>query len=306
MTDSQHIDPKAEGYLTTGQFAKLCQVRKQTLFHYDDIGLLRPEYVNEKGYRFYSYSQFSTFSIISSLKEAGLSLNEIKDFIDGDIEVSRIEALKRTRDQIEEKIAYLTQVRSALDFEISQAEEAMELYTDEMQLLRLPKVEMLCSERLTDLDDAELIEAVKRFAQTVEVVCAVLDVHSILEGNFEQYEFMLAYKPAISDAALDSIRSRGTQLIPYTRPAGTYAVAYHKGPSTEASLTYRRLLDFCEQEGLELGDHAYEEYLRNELTTKDESEHLIRICIQVVPSRRKTRKASAPRDPSSATSRPRK
>lgn len=27
-------------YFTTGEFAKLCHVKKQTLFHYDEIGLL--------------------------------------------------------------------------------------------------------------------------------------------------------------------------------------------------------------------------------------------------------------------------
>ena len=44
-----------ESYLTCGEFAALCEVKKQTLFHYDDIGLLKPEIVNDKGYRFYSY-----------------------------------------------------------------------------------------------------------------------------------------------------------------------------------------------------------------------------------------------------------
>lgn len=30
-------------YFTTGEFSKLCHVKKQTLFHYDEIGLLSPE-----------------------------------------------------------------------------------------------------------------------------------------------------------------------------------------------------------------------------------------------------------------------
>ncbi|WP_349948617.1 MerR family DNA-binding transcriptional regulator [Lacrimispora sp. BS-2] len=50
-------------YLTTSEFAKACGVSKYTLFHYDNIGILKPEYVNDKGYRFYSLKQFSTFDI---------------------------------------------------------------------------------------------------------------------------------------------------------------------------------------------------------------------------------------------------
>ena len=50
--------------LTTGEFAKICNVKKHTLFHYDDIGLLKPDYYDENGYRFYSYSQLNLFYFI--------------------------------------------------------------------------------------------------------------------------------------------------------------------------------------------------------------------------------------------------
>ena len=36
--------------LTTGEFAKICNVKKHTLFHYDDIGLLKPDYYDKNGY----------------------------------------------------------------------------------------------------------------------------------------------------------------------------------------------------------------------------------------------------------------
>ncbi|MFE4512310.1 MerR family DNA-binding transcriptional regulator, partial [Bacillus subtilis] len=42
-------------YFTTGEFSKLCRVKKQTLFHYDEIGLFSPEIKKENGYRYYSY-----------------------------------------------------------------------------------------------------------------------------------------------------------------------------------------------------------------------------------------------------------
>ena len=51
--------------LTTGEFAKICNVKKHTLFHYDDIGLLKPDYYDENGYRFYSYSQLNLFYFIN-------------------------------------------------------------------------------------------------------------------------------------------------------------------------------------------------------------------------------------------------
>ena len=41
-------------YMTTGEFVAAKGVSKDTLFHYDDIGLFCPEKVSENGYRLYS------------------------------------------------------------------------------------------------------------------------------------------------------------------------------------------------------------------------------------------------------------
>ncbi|MEH6869059.1 MerR family transcriptional regulator, partial [Bacillus safensis] len=68
-------------YFTTGEFSKLCGIKKQTLFHYDEIGLFSPEIKRENGYRYYSYHQFEIFQVISLFKELGVPLKEIKRLI---------------------------------------------------------------------------------------------------------------------------------------------------------------------------------------------------------------------------------
>lgn len=47
-----------ENLMTCGEFAKLCHVSKRVLFYYDEINLLKPAYVNEKGYRYYAWYQY--------------------------------------------------------------------------------------------------------------------------------------------------------------------------------------------------------------------------------------------------------
>ncbi|AEN88454.1 Multidrug-efflux transporter 2 regulator [Priestia megaterium WSH-002] len=37
------MSEELEKYFTTGEFANLCRIKKQTLFHYDEIGLLSPQ-----------------------------------------------------------------------------------------------------------------------------------------------------------------------------------------------------------------------------------------------------------------------
>lgn len=69
-----------EKYFTTGEFARMCNVEKHVLFHYDDIGLFRPAII-KNGYRYYSYHQYFTFSVILNLK-IGMSLKDIKIYLE--------------------------------------------------------------------------------------------------------------------------------------------------------------------------------------------------------------------------------
>lgn len=62
-----------------GEFAKACKTRISVLRHYDELGLLRPCYVDRfTEYRYYDESQIAVFAQIQSLKAAGFSLSEIK------------------------------------------------------------------------------------------------------------------------------------------------------------------------------------------------------------------------------------
>ena len=67
-----------DNYFSTGEFAKLCNVNKKTLFHYDEIGLFKPEIVKENGYRYYSIYQLEIFDMIYTLRDLGVPLKEIK------------------------------------------------------------------------------------------------------------------------------------------------------------------------------------------------------------------------------------
>ncbi len=71
--------------LSIGQFSKACMVTVKTLRHYDKIGLLTPEYINEEnGYRFYTEEQIPVMLSIIKLKMYGFSLSDIKEILDCD------------------------------------------------------------------------------------------------------------------------------------------------------------------------------------------------------------------------------
>lgn len=84
--------------LKIGEFSRLTQVPAKTLRYYDDIGLLKPIYVDTTtGYRFYSLTQLPRLNRILALKTLGLSLEQIGRLLDEDLSAEQIRGMLRLR-----------------------------------------------------------------------------------------------------------------------------------------------------------------------------------------------------------------
>lgn len=66
---------------STGQFAKLANISERTIRYYDKIGLLKPSFVMENGYRKYSNEDLMKLQRILFFKAMGFSLEEIEGMI---------------------------------------------------------------------------------------------------------------------------------------------------------------------------------------------------------------------------------
>jgi DNA-binding transcriptional MerR regulator len=65
--------------LRIGDFARISQVSIKTLHHYDEIGLLKPRYVDpDSRYRYYGAEQLVEINRILALRELGFPLEHIK------------------------------------------------------------------------------------------------------------------------------------------------------------------------------------------------------------------------------------
>ena len=72
---------KKRMYMTTGELARIMGITKETLFHYDEIGLFRPNVVKTNGYRYYEVRQMELLDTILLLKELGMPLKEIQKLL---------------------------------------------------------------------------------------------------------------------------------------------------------------------------------------------------------------------------------
>ena len=74
---------KDEEIIIIGDLAKIYKVSKRMLRLYHEMGLLVPYYVNEHtGYRYYSMNQLPRLDMILKMKNAGFSLEQIKQMLD--------------------------------------------------------------------------------------------------------------------------------------------------------------------------------------------------------------------------------
>ncbi len=78
-----------------GEFSKLCRVTVKTLRHYEEVGLLIPNEVDEwTGYRYYDLSQLRRMNKIVFLKQLGFSLDEIAELFEAGREYPDAEQLR--------------------------------------------------------------------------------------------------------------------------------------------------------------------------------------------------------------------
>lgn len=104
-----HIKEEQKLY-KIGLFSQMNRITIKTLRYYDDIGLLKPAYVDEtSGYRYYSSTQLPKLHRISALRNMEFSIDEIKQIFAGAKEeallIKKRTALLRQAADISKKIA---------------------------------------------------------------------------------------------------------------------------------------------------------------------------------------------------------
>lgn len=103
--------------LRIGDFSKLSRISIRMLRHYDEIGILHPERVDDvTGYRYYSESQLLLAERIQTLKNLGFKLSVIKEMLGKYSDLQEMERfLHSKRKELEEEAVKTQQKLKLLD-----------------------------------------------------------------------------------------------------------------------------------------------------------------------------------------------
>lgn len=124
---------------STGQFAQLANVTERTIRYYDKIGLLKPSFVMENGYRRYTQSDLLKLQKILSLKHMGFSLEEIYPMVSKEQNIK--ESFSMQIDLLDSQIKHLQVIRDSMESFVQNVDEKNIDWNQIISLLQMFDIE---------------------------------------------------------------------------------------------------------------------------------------------------------------------
>jgi len=260
--------------LRTGEFAKLVNIPKHVLFYYDEIDLFKPAITDSNGYRYYTYDQYYLFNVIRFLKDLGMPLKEIKNFLDNRSMSQLNKVIHSQQTKIQNEIKKLKQAQSYMDY-ISQVIE----YTKHKPIGACfiedkPTKKLFVSNYIENSSFSSFVELYAQFAKENEIefsnyVGIMMPLNEALNA---QPKFTNHYVETIFE---DNLKSN------YIKPKGKYLTYLHKGKFDEIQTIYKKMIDYSVKNQIILDGYFYELTLINEIMTHNPEEYITEINIKI-------------------------
>lgn len=261
-------------YCTTGEFAKLCGVKKQTLFHYDEIGIFSPKIKGDNGYRYYSFTQLEVFNVITILKDLGMPLKEIKDYLDKRSPDELINLLDNEKLIIKNKIMDLTKALDLIDKKSKLTKLGASITTNVVFYEEIPTLFFIRTETKdlsnTTLSLGEHIKYCKNNSSyNPYSIGEMLEFNDIKNGHYSNYRYFYTN--------VDSNNNYN-----FSKEGGLHLVTYHKGGFPTVHDSYNRLLEFISTNNISVDKFFFEEPILDDLSVKGYENYLLKISIKVI------------------------
>lgn len=258
-------------YLSIGEFAKLSGIKRKNLIFYDEIGLFSPTLIKENGYRYYTYLQLDTANVIWSLKEIGMSLSDIRLFLEERTPQTMIETFEEQKKRVRSERNKLKQIEEMLQarIDLTKANVCVDTqtvnvtYCKEEPLFFGPEIDTFSSFWTSLAEFYAYTEAKKQVYSFP--LGAMVSQECLREKKWSHLKRFYYRMPTASSR----------------KPAGWYVIGYAHADYEETAPLYERLDSYISEHKLEIIGPAYEEYVINEISTRNISEYVLQVAINV-------------------------
>ncbi len=268
-------------YMTTGEFAALMGISKHTLFHYDEIGLFSPEQVTEKGYRLYSLYQMEALEAILILRDLGMPLKEIREFLQVRTpkELMRIFAERETQisreiQKLENMKDWIGQRKRKMSMILQQDFKQIQIrhYPERYYLFR--QVDGTSENDFIEKANALILDFKKTEQRRDYEVAYLVDEKKLAKGPYDAYNNVILL-----------LERKPTHMSYQVRPEGDYLTGYHVGDWRSMGEAYERLEQYRRENGIKTKNVYMERDLVDQLAVQHAEEYVTEISVQLDESK---------------------
>ena len=234
-----------------GDVARMFHISTGSLRHYEQAGLLKPEYIDQDtGYRYYSVRQFEILNTIRYLRALDMPLEQIDDFLKNrDIDVIEDKLMKQ-KELVARKQRELAIIEQKIEHRLDQLRDAMNSELDVIQLKKVSSCRIVwLKDSLRPKSYLDLEYAIRRLEenQTESVVFlgkvgVGISKENLLAGRFDQYDSVFL--------VLDAENSyKGTVE---QHPEELCVSICFCGSHKEAGAHYEKMMEYIEKHKMEV------------------------------------------------------
>ncbi|WP_235777815.1 MerR family transcriptional regulator [Clostridium culturomicium] len=263
-----------------GEFSKLTKTTIKTLRYYDEVGLLKPDTIDKfTGYRFYGTDQLVKLHYIQSLRQIGLSIEEIKLTLSG---VNTKNILEKRRAELLDEISNAQEQLSRIEFILSSKEEE-QIMNYQAIIKELPEC-IVYSKRLTAPSYDSYFNLIPDIGKQVttkypDLKCVVPEYCFIvyLDGEYKEKNINIEFCEAVDKLKEDFEDIRFKKI-----DAVTAVSIMHMGPYSKLREAYIYAFNWIEENGYVSCDNPRENYIDGIWNKESEEEWLTELQIPVV------------------------
>lgn len=268
-----------KGLLKISEFAALSGISRKLLIFYDNNDILHPHMIDSmNGYRYYSYRQIDTASVIVSLRKTGMSLDSIREYLARRSPENLIQTLEAQEQVLEQQIIRLEQIKGMIQDRTRKTRRGMEEEVGAIRVECQPEENLFLGPQLPkeyDLDAGWTFlpeffsECQKENIQLGFIIGTMVTKANLLSGVWKTPDHYFYQLP------------KGLYPEYTIKPQGRYVVGTEYADFGQTACLYHKLLYYIEENQLKISGNAYEEYLIDEIAEADPSHYKLQIAIQI-------------------------
>jgi len=261
-----------------GELARLFNISSDTLRHYDKMGLLNPEHDKRNNYRYYDIRNMFRLSRILFLKNLGISLGEIKDYMKNKNTARLIGMLNKKSGEIDIRIHQLMNLKHKINSKLELLEN-IETKLNQVSVTTHSKRYGVFLDVNELKGEYEIKQAFKRNENYLKIsswlvegqVYTSLSKSDMDKGVFNRFRYFIEIKPNEDDP------HQQLKIL----PQNDYVCMTVLGPYSDMIKHYETLVTWISKHGYDIVGDSIEKNIIDYDSSEFESEYISEIQIPV-------------------------